>query len=404
METAEAIYALASTAPATASFTAADAPVLTITSPTAYNNSLTPTVSWTTTTSDGSYRFVAYTSPQDMPLNNPLTPETLPPPPAPNPVVDTLIQSGGSPFTMPSGLNSVAKYYGYLQTTDATTGIPSLWTEVVFIIQLMSGDTTTLTATPVSDPTTGLPSAELVMTISAGDLTTAEFAWSADGGTTWVDVAAGLQSIASETCTLYDTSSPYNIPLMYRVRGVGMSGGQGYVTAWSASADVAEIPSLQWAIISPANISGSMALHRLPSSGATSSNDNTASPTSPAMPSSMGASFISDEWEQQGVFHPFGKSTATIIHGDLWQPEFTIDLFFLDPAEWAAFRAIREFQGVVLFKSDMEGALYWVTLGPDLNPGIMSEADRQTVPKRGLTVACTPTDPYVAPNPYVPTN
>lgn len=215
------------------------------------------------------------------------------------------------------------------------------------------------------------------------------------GNGSWQDILTDFVGIVTGVSTTYDFGAPFNLALRYRVRAVALISGQGYVSAWS---NVVILPggvaSSSWWIVPPTSLFSSMALARLPSSGA-GSTTNVASPTAPAMPGQVGASIIIDEWEQQGVFRTFGKATATIVHGDIWNDEFDLDLFFSSAANFARFKAIRTLQGVVLVKSDMEGSIYWVTLGPDLNPGIMRETGRQSNPKRGLTVHCTPTDPYI---------
>ena len=94
------------------------------------------------------------------------------------------------------------------------------------------------------------------------------------------------------------------------------------------------------------------------------------------------------------MFRPFGKSTASFIHGDLWADEFDLALYFENSEDFANFKAIRELQGEVLLKSDMEGNEYWVTMGPDFNAGVLRETGRQTNPIRTVYVHCAPTDPY----------
>lgn len=55
-------------------------------------------------------------------------------------------------------------------------------------------------------------------------------------------------------------------------------------------------------------------------------------------------------------------------------------------------------------KSDMEGSIYWVTLGSDFNPGILRETGRHNAPKRTVVVHCTPSLHYAPANPFIPTN
>lgn len=385
------------------SFSSVVPPTLVFVSPVGDVNDLTPTVSWTPTIPYGgvqeNYRALIYTTPQTI--------TGVSGPPAgfiyDSGVVDTHV-SGDTSFTVPSDtLHSIKNYYLYLQIVNSVGLVPSIWTPDTFTVELISTNTVTLAALSDHEPNTGIPAPRLTMAMSGSDdLETAWFQGDYVGDGSWLDLIGGLGTVTDGGCITWDLGCPFNAPLSYRVRGAGTIGGEQYVTAWSETATLPEIPSYQWATIAPTNLAGSMELHRLPSS-ASSPTDEIASPTTPAMPGSMAASFISDEWEQMGVFHPFGKSTATIVHGDIWESDFSLDLFFMNPTEWNAFRAIRELQKVVLIKSDMEGTVYWVTLGPDLNPGILSEVERQRSPSRGLTVACTPTDPYVPPNPFVPT-
>ena len=89
---------------------------------------------------------------------------------------------------------------------------------------------------------------------------------------------------------------------------------------------------------------------------------------------------------------PFGKATATVVHGQMLAEEFDLAIYFEDTAEFEAFDAIRDLQETVLLKSDMEGATYWVALGSARPAAIISESQRHTITKRGLSIHCTPVD------------
>lgn len=213
---------------------------------------------------------------------------------------------------------------------------------------------------------------------------------SLDGGATWNDILADFvpaQTLATtgQTSTVYDTGSAFNVGLSYRVRNILTTLSQTYYSAWSNVVTIASPgnASTAWWLVDPANLPSAMQLHRLLTTDTS------------ATPSALSPSIVIDEPERQGIFRPFGKSTATVVHGDMWAEEFDLDLYFKTPTEWANFKAIREKQRIVLLKSDMEGATYWVTLGPARPAGIMHKADRQINPARGLTIHCTPTDPFV---------
>jgi hypothetical protein len=352
-------------------------------------NDLTPIVNWPVDADQISYRYVLYDYPTPTPgIANP------------NLIYDsTTVLSGLNGFIMPSvSLRSGDSYYGYLMITT-TGGNPSAWAEGTFTILLTGGDTPVLAAYTSVEPTSGMPAPLLVATFNDSlipSLIFCMFQFSYDLSGPFTEVLDGNGQIGTQLeISMYDLGAPFNVPLYYQCRtfyiDLSYTPSQFIFSDWSNIVE-AVVPSTNWWIVPWQTPNGALQLHRLPSSGAGTSNNETATPTSPAMPSSMVASILIDEWEQMGVFRPFGKATATIVHGDIWNDEFDLDLYFLNTDEWTKFKAIRNLQQVVLIKSDMEGSIYWVTLGPDLNPGIVSRASRQVNPTRGLTIHCTPTD------------
>jgi hypothetical protein len=238
--------------------------------------------------------------------------------------------------------------------------------------------------------------------------------WQADyiGDGSWVDCVpldplgvALMDPGVGTSHQTFDMSAAFNVPIAYRVRNlVGLSAfsasgvnypAQTLVSDWSTVVDVAEVPSGQWWIVPPSDPTLSLGLHRLHSTSATSSNSGLTSPVTPPTPRGGGVqtTIAIDEQEQMGVFRSFGRSVATVVHGDIWDPEFDLSLYFENPEEFSLFKTIRGMQEVVLVKSDMEGALYWVTLGTDLNRGIFQETGRRITPTSGLTIHCIPADP-----------
>lgn len=151
--------------------------------------------------------------------------------------------------------------------------------------------------------------------------------------------------------------------------------------------------SLYWWIVPPSNPAMALQLRRLRSTVASGSSSS--SVTMPSIPGGMSASLITDEPEQQGRFNGFGRKSALVVHGDIWDEEFVLSVYFEDPADFQSFRAIRALQEVVLLKSDMEGSLYWVSLGASRPTAILSEAERHLDPKRAVTFACIPADPVL---------
>lgn len=153
--------------------------------------------------------------------------------------------------------------------------------------------------------------------------------------------------------------------------------------------------SIYWWLVPPTNPAMAIQLRRLRSTVATSASSSDTSVTMPALPPGVSASLISDEPEQQGRFNGFGKSTAMVVHSDIWAEEFVLNIYFEDEAEYQAFRAIRNLQEVVLLKSDMSGDLFWVNFGSAKPTAILSESSRQVDPKRGLSIDCIPADPVL---------
>lgn len=153
--------------------------------------------------------------------------------------------------------------------------------------------------------------------------------------------------------------------------------------------------SIYWWLVPPSNPAMAIQLHRLRSTVTTSTSTSDTSVTMPAIPAGISASLIVDEPEQQGRFNGFGKSTALVVHDQIWAEEFVLNVYFEDEAEFQAFRAIRTLQEVVLLKSDMSGDTYWVNFGSARPTAILSESERQSDPKRGLSIQCIPADPVL---------
>jgi hypothetical protein len=379
-------------------FTGAQSPIVAITSPINTVNTISPTLNWGLTTFSSeaqvAYEFFIFESAQYNPGTSPTWPNG-------SIYASGVVYSSSQAIvfdpTSPT-LLSGNTYYGYLQVT-ATGGNYSAWTEFVFTPELISGATPVLSIVAATEPNTGMPAPYLSATYSdslLGYPVYTEYQGAYNSSGEFADVLGGNAvygtSLASD---VYDLGAPFNVPLAYQCRTFYQAGAQIYFSDWSNVVELAGIPSIFWWVVPPTALGSSLQLFRLASSSSGSSTGTTFTPTTPAMPGSLVASIIVDDPEQMGIFRPFGKSTAIIVHGDIWGDEFDLDLYFESSQQWQAFKTIRDLQQVVLIKSDMEGTLYWVTLGGDLAPGIASRADRQKNPTRGLTVHCTPTDPYI---------
>jgi hypothetical protein len=163
----------------------------------------------------------------------------------------------------------------------------------------------------------------------------------------WTDIMGGNPVYGSSTASnVFALDSPFNIVVSYRARTYYYTTGQFYYSTWSNTVTTT-ITSLYWWIVPPTALETSMQLTRLSSSTAGSSTDTAFTPTTPAMPGNLEASIIIDDLEQLGTFRPFGKSTAIMVHGDVWGDEFDLNLFFQTSAAWAQFKTIRNLQAVV---------------------------------------------------------
>lgn len=361
-------------------FTAQVAPTVAITAPSGSQNTQTPGVAWTPTTPAGSqtdYRFVLYATPTDAPGTG-------------VPTYDTgLVSGAGTSFTIGATLDSPGTYYGYLQITE-TGGQTSEWTPVPVEVQLVETPAPTLTAVLATDPVTGSPCVKLTLTGGWTGGTLAQFQVSTDGET-WSDIVNSFTPLADALAGIYDLSGPFNVELYYQARLLSAV-DQFEVTPWSNVVDSLVVPSLYWWMV-PSDPAMSIQLKRIRSTVTTNASTSDTAVTMPAIPAGLSASLIVDEPEQQGRFNGFGRKNAVVVHGDLWSEEFVLNIYFDGEADFQAFRAIRNLQEVVLLKSDMSGDTYWVSLGSARPTAILSESERQSDPKRGLSIQCIPADP-----------
>jgi hypothetical protein len=374
-------------------FSTAQSPTAIISAPIGEVASLTPTVSWTAIVSSGvqiNYRFMVYDQP-------PTSPSFLigadPPLPAlVVPIYDSgVVVTAGNSFTLPS-LTSGTVYYGFLLLTSTGDNPQFFWVPTTFTPLDVVYSAPTFAVALSADPTTGMPATEFTLTYPDNGVPVVDVQalW---GSGQYGEILADWTSVGTTTATGYDLSSPFNTPVTYRARLIYPG---GLYSAWTVTFNIVTVPSIYWWVIPPSSPLLAVQLFRLASSSSSSSgNDTKFSPTTPAMPGNLISSLTVDELEQLGTFHPFGKATATVVHGDIWSGEFDLSVYFQSTAAWNAFRTIRELQDVVLLKSDMEGDIYWVTMGGDLAPGIAGRSGRQQNPTRGLTVHCTPTDPPI---------
>lgn len=389
----------------TQNFTGAVAPSAVITFPTASPvTSLSPSMTWTPTTPAGSqtaFRVVLYDAPTTSPGSG-------------SPFYDSGVHSTATASLSLSGigLHSVTTYYGYLQITE-TGGQTSQWTPFVMTVQLVDSATPTLSGRVTTEPQSGCPAPLLTATTSGGTASpNIEFQASYDGGNTWNDILGlvpggsaptSLVTPTSGSAEIYDMGAPFNVAVQYRCRNIAVSGGETFVSAWSTvlshligADELTNVDSLYWWMVSPSDPSMAIQLKRIRSTVATSSaSTSDTAVTMPAMPAGLSASLIIDEPEQQGRFNGFGRPDAIVIHGDIWDEEFVLNVYFDGEAEFQAFRAIRNLQQPVLLKSDMSGDLYWVTLGGARPAAILSESNRQADPKRGLSIQCIPAAPVL---------
>ena len=222
---------------ATQTFIGAPTPSAVITSPASTVTTLTPNVTWTPTTPAGSqtdYRFAIYDAPTETPGTG-------------TAVYDTgVVASSSHNIAIPSAtLSSVATYYGYLQITE-TGGQTSAWMPFVFTVQLVDSVAPTLTGSITTEPTSGCPAPLLTANAGTGGTANPNVRFQADytGEGDWNDIlgyvegetpATALVNPVSHIASVYDMGAPFNIPLYYRARNEAVSGGETYISAWSAT-------------------------------------------------------------------------------------------------------------------------------------------------------------------------
>jgi hypothetical protein len=197
-------------------------------------------------------------------------------------------------------------------------------------------------------------------------------------GVTWTDVRNTLSASVGtnpETVSIIDYECPDNLSVQYRARV--LSGGNASITSAWSNVQTVTLPATKWWILDPTTPSTAMSVYRVQSSSSAVNGK---------------ASIQLDRTDVQGISRPLGRSTAIVEHGDLWDEEFDLLMQFMDSASFQAFDALRSQQITVMLKSDMEGSVYYVSLGPDRPAVILSGSDRRTSPMRQVSIHCTPVD------------
>lgn len=141
-----------------------------------------------------------------------------------------------------------------------------------------------------------------------------------------------------------------------------------------------QIPGTRWWMLDPLNPNTAFSFYR--------SQSNTGS----TIGLNGQTSIEVDQNEVQGQFTTLGSPNYTVVHGDMLNEEFDLTMLFMDTADWNQFNTLRESQTTVCIKSDMEGSLYYVDLGPTRPRDILSASDRRLNPVAQVTVHCYPVE------------
>lgn len=255
-------------------------------------------------------------------------------------------------------------YRIFLQITQ-TDGLTSAWVH----------DDCTVTVTPPAMPTAvasmglgALPNVQLV--VGVGAYTSGPYVGSplyviarrSDGSYVRGASPTNPFLVTAASVALTDTEVPTNIPITYSVY-VEADTGFGMAISAAVTSNAITSTSNKWWIWPPNNFPMAVTVNR-------------AGKASTSAPASGGdASLQIDRDEDQGQFLPFGRPDTLVVHGDLRSERFSLTLVFTSDADWEAFDAIRNLQGVVAVRSDMRAPVYFMTMGA-ARPVILLHGDR----------------------------
>jgi hypothetical protein len=271
--------------------------------------------------------------------------------------------------------SSVVSYVQVTQSGNETSG----WSSTSYTTTFAIPSTPTLSTSGPSLDANGAPVVALKVVAPAssvtGTLTAVVYYTDANTPTPTPVRATAPVAATGSTVLIADYEVTFGVPRTYEAAVVSATNGP---SAYSNSVTVTQ-NTRNWVLSNPLNPAQFLVLSRLggQSSGTTSLQAQT--------------SIEIDRSRNQTVFRPFGKQTATVQYGDVYQPTMTVN-FLLNG--YAAERMLDEMWATtdtLLLRSDMADAWY-VDAGPTRPVVILSAGDRATNPFYTCTLTCTVTD------------
>lgn len=197
-----------------------------------------------------------------------------------------------------------------------------------------------------------------------------------DGGITWATIRESSPEPAlgaGQQITVTDIE-PINV-VQYRA---AVDAGSGLVSPWSAATAAAVTPTA-WVLSDPLDPTTWLTLTRVAGLASTG--------TSLQIP----ASFNTTSPQAQGVFQGFGRATAIVQLGDIYDGTVTFSHLIEGYSDKATFDSLRDRNRVLQLRSDM-GDSWYVTLPASIVPTVLRATDRTTNPLYLLSGACTIVD------------
>ena len=298
-----------------------------------------------------------------------------------------LVQSSSTSVTVGTNLTNLKSYKAYVQIRESmsnsatVTPLTSVWTAgPTFTVNLPGPGAPTLTAVSTINTTSGHPQALLHITGAPSTADHAGFQFSLSTKGPWSTIVTGTYvPLVSHAVAFTWRHVPLGVTVYVRARLFKTVTTQAIGGTYCAPQTIAHA-STYWWLSTPFNPGTEIQLYRAQALMAMVAGGGT-------------ASIVINQTEQQGQFPCFGRSNYIVTHGTMLNEEFTLALDFFTTGVYQKFLALRAKQSVLLLQSDMNGAFYFITLGPSRPVTILRSTTRRLTPIRQIIIHCYPTTP-----------
>jgi hypothetical protein len=301
-------------------------------------------------------------------------------------VADTSITD----YTLTNPLPVVTTAYVSYVFIIQTPGLQQVDSYVEYTLSSTAPSAPDASAAAIAAPNTGVPAIAITVTDtnSSGDPAAGVIVLRSDGNyVTGATTTSPYPITGGGTVVIYDFEASGNTSYYYEVFCVDSSGVVGPGT-FTASVSLTGAPTGGGSTVASPSAGFSMWIPSAPDNVLTLRLASRASGAN-SIASGGDAVWVIDRPEDQGIFQPFGRSDSVVIHGDMRDEQFDLDLVFIGNDEWNAFDAMRSLQQTVALRSDMTSTVNYYALG-GTRPVSILRGDRFTNPIRQLTITFTP--------------